>query len=387
MAAVTFGLIGFAVSDPQTLFWDFRSAYYPAGAAVLHGASLSPFIHKGIWGFVNLPAMAWLFAPFAVVSAKIAALLFTFTGICALAIAYLLMVDLARLTSIGRAWLLLAMSVNGPLIYSLKLGNTSHIVLAMLAGGLWLLRRKLVLLAGVLLGIAALVKLPLLLFGAYFLLRRNYLAAMGFFGLILAAFVVSVGIFGWGLHVQWYEDDIRTFNSHALAAFNVQSLQSFLVRLREPAPPLADWQLYVPLPEARYLALSGTLALLAFFFWCNVIPRREQDPTRAIERQNYEYLAVIVLCLISSPLSWTHYYCWLLLPAAFVIGQATRGGKLPWISVAGLMLATPLVLLLHPGSDGLAAFYEKAIVSIWLLGGIVLFVTLSLATRTADRLR
>ena len=35
-----------------------------------------------------------------------------------------------------------------------------------------------------------------------------------------------------------------------------------------------------------------------------------------------EYLIVLVLACISSPLSWSHYYAWMLLPIAFLL--ATR---------------------------------------------------------------
>ena len=42
-------------------------------------------------------------------------------------------------------------------------------------------------------------------------------------------------------------------------------------------------------------------------------------------------MIVITLALVASPLSWSHYYCWLLIPAAFLLDrgavrQAVRNG-------------------------------------------------------------
>ena len=50
---------------------------------------------------------------------------------------------------------------------------------------------------------------------------------------------------------------------------------------------------------------------------------------------------MLVLCMlvVLSPLSWSHYYCWLLIPAAFALGGGLniRGSRpLQWLVVAAI---------------------------------------------------
>ncbi|MCB8882413.1 DUF2029 domain-containing protein [Acidisoma cellulosilytica] len=378
LASIVIAILELKVSDPTTLFWDFRNAYYPAGVAVLDGVSLSPLIHKGVLGFVNLPVLAWIFAPFALLPVKVAASIFTLIGACAIALAFFLLAELAALGKLGRAWLLLVMAANGPMIYSLKLGNTSHIILAMLAGGLWLLRRKRSLLAGLLLGMAALIKLPLLLVGLYFVFRRDRFAALGFFGLVALLTGLSIALFGLKLHLQWCQDAIGAFNGHALEAFNVQSLQSFLLRLRDPAPALNDWKLYAVTPQIKGIALCLTLVFYAVFIWTCTRPNRPAAPDLAYAKQDRDYMALIALCLISSPLTWTHYYCWLLLPAAFAIKALTEGPRRPWLSILAILLISPPVTLLHSPVAAWSGLYDKLLVSTYLFGGVIWFLSLAL---------
>ena len=60
--------------EPRVLFTDFRKAYYPAGSAALEGhAALKPLFEfqRGVHGFVNLPIVAYLFAPFGLLPGQV----------------------------------------------------------------------------------------------------------------------------------------------------------------------------------------------------------------------------------------------------------------------------------------------------------------------------
>ena len=82
----------------------------------------------------------------------------------------------------SKGWLLLFLfAANGPLINSSKEGNTSQMVLLGLVAALVLLKTQRNVVAGVLLGLCALIKLPLLIFGAYFLARRELGRGAGLF--------------------------------------------------------------------------------------------------------------------------------------------------------------------------------------------------------------
>jgi hypothetical protein len=88
----------FAMSEPGGLLEDFRSAYYPAGSAVLSDpAALASMIDKGVGGFVNLPIVAYLFAPFAVLDLRLAAVLFSLVGLASILAAWALLVGMAQI--------------------------------------------------------------------------------------------------------------------------------------------------------------------------------------------------------------------------------------------------------------------------------------------------
>ena len=114
-------------------------------------------------GFVNLPIVAYFFAPFAAFDFQWGAMLFFVTGLAMVMGTWLLLVRLAGLGINERWMLLLLIAANGPLHYSLKEGNTAHMGLFALALGLYFLRSGRDIAAGAVLSIGALLKLPLLL--------------------------------------------------------------------------------------------------------------------------------------------------------------------------------------------------------------------------------
>ncbi|APT58747.1 hypothetical protein RGI145_18185 [Roseomonas gilardii] len=368
----------FAISEPRHLFEDFRVAYYLAGQAVLDGpAALGPQIERGVDGFVNLPVVAYLFTPFALLPDKAAAVLFTLIGLAATAGAFLLLARLAGLRGTGFWLLLLLFAINGPLHNSLKEGNTTHIVLLLLAAGLWLLRGRRDVAAGLLLGFAAVIKLPLMLFGLYFLLRRNWGATAGFAGFCGAAGLLSLAIFGWEMHWHWLQLSVLQFSSHPLGAFNVQSVAGFLVRLAEGPAALMDWEtLRTPAPLQR---MTGTVAVGLLYLTALLACVRgsaQGARTGGSRGQDLEYALVLVLAVVSSPLSWSHYYLLMLLPAAFFLAPGSALAASPArraLGWAAILLTTPAVLVIAFANPGLMEAYARFGVSYLLFGGLLWF--------------
>jgi alpha-1,2-mannosyltransferase len=378
IGCLVLAILTFVVVDPQYPFWDYRTAYYPAGKAILDDpAALAGLMGKGVNGFVNLPIVAYLFAPFSLLSLRYAIGLFTLIGLAATVVAWLLLVSLARLKGAERWLLLLLFAANGPLLYSLKEGNTSHWVLAALAGGLYLLRVGRPVAAGALLGAAAVLKLPLLLFGVYFVLRRNWRGTLGFAAVCTAMGLLSVILFGWDFHVRWFDLCVRQFSSQWIAAFNVQSIQSFVLRL-QPAPELLhDWTAYPPALGQRIAGyvLVGLLYLVALGSGILGSARRADQAGRAANtRTDLEFLLVLCLAVVSSPLSWSHYYAWLLLPAAFHLGSespfapGTTARRLRWVAI---ILAMLLVRPLQFSDPALMTAYSVVGTSNLLFGGVL----------------
>ena len=83
---------------------------------------------------------------------------------------------------------------------------------------------------------------------------------------------------------------------------------------------------------------------------------------------------MLVLAVVTSPVSWSHYYLLLLLPWALYLGgrlglpddAATR-----WLMAGGMLLASLPVVVLPLGSGIVAAIVSRTIVSAWMFGGLL----------------
>jgi alpha-1,2-mannosyltransferase len=384
LSALTGGLVAllaFKGSSPPHRFHDFVTAYYPAGQAIAHHeqAELRALLGKGVSGFVNIPVIAYLFAPFGWLPPEIAIALFTVIGIAFTVASWFLLVRLAKL-ELRERWLLALLFVtNGPLINAVKLGNTSYLVLFALAGGLVLLRRRQPVYAGALLGAAAMIKPPLLLFGAFFALRRDLRGTLSFAAVCAATVALSLIIFGVDDNLYWFDTSIIQYSHSWVAAFNVQSISGFFLRLHLDAE-LTDWLPHHP-TSADKLVVHILTALLFIIAGVACVERPAQADVRpeidASERRDLQYLLVICLCLVSSPLTWSHYYVWLLVPIAFFLGTQPpfpSSGTARGVGWAAVALVMPLVEWPWSISNrALMHAYTSFTVSHFLFGGLLWF--------------
>ena len=291
LASVAIVAVCFLLSAPHfspSGLNDFRNVYYPAGQAVLEDpAALGPLV--GIGKFVNLPIVAYLFVPIGLLSDYIASNLFTLLGIVAVVWTWKLLCDMADLRG-GSQWALLVLFAGfGPIIYSFKEGNTSHMVLLALAAALNLLRNHRYGAAGLLLGASSLIKLPLLLFGVYFLLRRDWEAVFAFIAVWVAAGLLSLAVFGWELHRQWFELCVLGSSVNVVGAFNAQSIAAFLARLGHSPDILRDWAPYPPSVGARLVAAGFSVLLYGAALWTSSKGENSDDKG---QRRDLEYCLV-----------------------------------------------------------------------------------------------
>ncbi|RJP70517.1 MAG: DUF2029 domain-containing protein [Comamonadaceae bacterium] len=376
----------FAMSDPKGLFEDFREAYLDAGIAVRDApAALAPMLEKGVNGFVNLPIVAYLFWPFAFLPFKAAAVVFSFIGLLCTLAAWRTLVRGLDLNRRSAAVLLLAFAASGPLIYSVREGNISHFLLLPLAIAMLQLRRGADLRAGMVLGLVALLKLPFLLLGVYYLLRGRWRVVLG--GLLVCgtAALASLAVFGWDMHVRWYEYCIKPYGQDPIPAFNVQSVQAFVLRLQMGASGLFVWDV-VPLAGwARPLsvALVGLLYAGVLLWLWRTRQAASVLPAARPPASDTEFLLVVALACLSSPLSWSHYFCWFLLPAAHFLkaGQAPRAGDRvapAWGWFALVACAIPVISIRWPAPlSALAEVHARTSASLLLLGGLAWVVWLA----------
>lgn len=366
------GTWAWQVSEPGVIFSDFSVAYYPAGRAILEDI---PHLFVRCWdtpvcGFVNIPIVAFLFTPFSMLTLRHAHWLFAGLSLLSLVISVGLLWSMTdRLAS--RRWGIVALFMtSGPLLYSLKEGNLTHFALLLLIAGVVCLDKTWDRSAGSCFALAAIIKLPLLLFAVYFFGKRRWSAVLGYGLTLLAVTGLSIWYAGWASHVAWYREVILPLSDKGIAAFNVQSMQGLLLRLQDGVR-LYDWKpVAVPWDvgtagqacAALFVGLSGWLFL-------------RSPGLQVRETTDLELSMVLCLSLIISPISWTHYYLLLLLPLSLYVGNrlpvATHGGWAVGMTLCLLLISPPVTF---SGPDQVAGDQIATLfLSHYVIGAILLW--------------
>jgi hypothetical protein len=385
LLGLTLHLILWRYSEPPYLFGDFYKAYYPAAQRVWELGPRDAFQHLevGVGGFVNMPILVWLFIPSLAFGYAGAGWAFLVIGLACVAAAWGLLLRIADPAARVAPVLAFLFLVNGPLINSLREGNSTHIVLFLLVLALTAWRAGWLFAMGLILGLAALIKIPLLLFGVYFLLRGNWRIVSGGAAIIAAAFALSLAVHGFQVNLAWFEGNILAYVGRVIPAFNVQSIDAFLMRLSIGPEALFDWSAHEPTVSHRIVRWLIFTTLFGTVFW--LMRRTRQEPPAKTQsesptgRDYLEYCVILVLAIVVSPVSWSHYYLLMLLPIGLYLGNRL---SLPddrptrWLIWSGFALtALPIVLLpLEP--DWVLVLASRTILSAWLFGGLLMLAAL-----------
>jgi len=132
----------------------------------------------------------------------------------------------------------------------------------------------------------------------------------------------------------------------------------------------------------RYALISLLVGPTIWICW------RSKSPTTLVE-ENLEFSIVLCLALVISPISWAHYYLFLLLPFALYLGNriGVPEGWL-WSSLVGtsILLTSLPVIVLSPTNSVLRFLYSKWLISNYFFGGVLLLgVLLAARWYTAKR--
>jgi hypothetical protein len=374
-AICTVWFLSFQRSGRGTPFGDFDKAYYPAGrAAITQPARLYDCGHVDGLCFVNIPVVALAFTPVALLSVAAAHAVVTMTSIAAVAALAWGLIVLTAAEGWRRYAVVAAVLLNGPLFYSVRLGNLTHVVLVVIVVALLLLIRRHDARAGILLGLCALAKPPLLIWMPYFLLRRRWPAALGMAACLLMTVAASLAWFGLDLHRVWFDRFVAQSNANAVGAYNVQSINGFLVRLTTSGT-LVDWRPVDVDWGFRITQLVLSLVVMTTGLMSGVaggMPR-----TAAAGLREYSVLVCAMLAL--SPISWTHYYCFLLIPvAAYLANRIEVPRTAVWIALvaaSGLLVSLP-VMLWVPSHPLFGTLIARILLSHYFFGCCLLLATL-----------
>lgn len=378
-ACVLAAVAGFGLTAPTQPFEDFLTAYLPAGRAATGGGDAVAALYvSGIQGFVNLPLLAWLFAPFAPLPDSWASWAFLAGGVAATVLAYRQLCALYLPEARDRFALLLVFAFCGPLLYSMREGNLSHWVLALVTAALVALRHRRDGTGGALLALAVLLKPPLLLLGLYAALAGRWRIVAGGAATLTGVGSASLLLMGVDAHVSWYQQTIAPYSHLVVPAYNVQSIAATVYRATHDASVLLDWEAR-PL-EGLAASVSTMLSLLLLVlaagsaWW---FARRGRE-------RGFEHGLVLMLlgsCLVS-PLSWSHYYCFALPTIAILLdGRSRQSTAANLLLSLAVLLVVPLVRPLLIWNETLALLHARLFSAHLLAGGLLLMLCLVLRER------
>lgn len=375
LALTALGLLvlrSWTIDQPYSI--DFQT-YWLAGTRVLEGNAAS--LYDGGGGpdagiplvlpaneFKNLPVVSVLFVPFATLDYLEAKRVFWWVGLLALGLGAWL--TPARRTEFVACLALVA--VMDPAHVSLRHGQTTPLVLALLAGYLAAARAGKDVASGVLLGAACLVKFPPLALVAADAFRGRRRSAAAAALTIGAGIVVSGLLFGPELHAAYY----RGISEHAgtvVTGHNNQSILAVATRFLEPSPAL-DWTARPAPAAARALAFLGAMTMAGFF--ASALRRTASGLPGAT------YVAATALGLVALPIAWDHYFL-LLAPGIYLlateIGERGLLGRFRFwgpLLIGTLAISAPTPHALIVAADGLGRAAAPGL-AVECAGALVLF--------------
>lgn len=376
LLTVAMGVFVLSISEPPRFFKDFYTAYFAAGEAVLSSPeALRPQLEKGVNGFVNLPIVAYLFAPLALLPYRAAGLALFALGVAATLLAWDILRRRYAFDRLESGITLFALSTFGPLAYSMREGNISHILLLPLVLGLSLASARRDILAGAAFAAAAIIKPPLVLIGGYYLLRGRLRLVAGAVGLGVVVVALSLLVFGWDMHLVWIREFIA-YSGRPMPGYNDQSIASALLRYERGVSSFRDWAPDSLSQGAALLNIGLILSLAVGGGWAACRPLLPKSPLN----EDIEPMMVLTLICVASTVSWSHYYVWLTpaLAILFVVSRRDPSAQRlrAWVWTA-FALAAPAIFLGLPLEQGVFGHKLSSIlVSYLLIAGLLIYALL-----------
>lgn len=308
--------------EPSSWIFVDIDVFLRGGAAVRSGADLYA-APSGVLPFTYPPVAALLFAPLSLVNALAVKWLWTATSLAAYLVVALVTARAAAPNGPrSRRWAQAAVMVAlagalEPVTRTFVLGQINLILAALVLLDLFVVPARY---RGVLIGLAAAVKLTPAYFAIHLLVTRDWRSFARFMGAFLGSAALAWVILPSASRRYWGGGvlNLDKFGGYALLPMD-QSLRACLVRL---GPGWAAPQVLLPL-TAGVAALSIVAAV-------RLVRRRQ--PLAAVT-------CLAAGSLLVSPISWTHHWVWVV-PALAVM--ARRGWYAAVVVTVGEMFLPPM---------------------------------------------
>lgn len=280
-----------------------------------------------IYGFTYPPFAALVFAPFVMLTSTATAgpvfLALSVAGLVAMVYLALRGTGVARRVSLATGlWLTPLLLLYFPISFNMELGQINvFLVLLIMADALCLRGTRY---HGILMAIAASIKLTPAVFGLYFLATRDWKSLARFIGTGLATIALSFAVMP-QVATEYFTEKI--FESGRVGSITAALNYNLL----------GTWQMLFPAGVAGVLFAVTALLSIALAY---LAARR----FHAAGEHLGAVTAVATLGLLISPISWTHHWVWFVPMLVFATRYGARTGQSSYLYLA----ATGAVLFSLP---------------------------------------
>jgi alpha-1,2-mannosyltransferase len=338
--------------------WDLE-VYTEGARALLQHQDLYAVSAHGLL-FTYPPFAAAAFVPL-VATGGVAGSVLSLLSLVTFVVVGLVVARKLRLSRLVTAAVLIGALVLEPVIRTLVLGQVNLILMALVVLDIVVVPRRW---RGLLIGVAAGIKLTPAIFLVYFVLKRDYRAAAQAVGSFLATLAIGWLVAPDASLTYWSGRVLAmgSFGDYQIEAAN-QSLRGTLIRLLgTPTPPALLWAVLV-------------LGVVVLSVWAARRRIRGGDDLGAV-------LALALCGLLISPISWTHHWVWIV--PALLYAVAHRRFLVAWV-LGVVFFAAPMWLLPSGGDIELRyAWWQVAVSMTYVLIGFAGLVILGLQGRTAS---
>jgi hypothetical protein len=222
-----------------------------------------------------------------------------------------------------------------PLIKGYTLGQIQVWVDALFAAALWAWYAGRPVAAGIALGIACLIKPPLLLLALWALVRRQGRMLAGMVGACAAGVALSIAVYGLSSHLS-YVHVLSFISQRGEAYYPNQSLNGLLNRWLSNGDNLEFQDFEFSPPNAIVSRATIAAAVLLLLPALIVPPRRRLDDSR------FDLPLMAATATIVSPIAWEHHYgvfppiLAVLAPA--LLGTAHARRRVAWLLALSFVL-------------------------------------------------
>jgi hypothetical protein len=260
------------------------------------------------------------------------------------------------------AWFVFLGLTFQPMLSNLMHGQVSGLILLCFCVSYWFLHLERPFAAGLVLGLIVPFKFYPALFVLYFVWRRQWRVVAGAFITSLGVMAVSLMTVGWEGNVRYFGIVLNELQQGGMPSFNNESISGFLLHAFTHGNVSTWADISVPF-WLVLLRLGLILLLVAALVWTmRRPPEVALDPTVV---RDLDLSLVVFAMLLISPITWYHYYMWLLLPLfvlfdCLILSAERRTSDIVWLAVGYGLIVVEGVVVLRP----LAA---QALDNIWVL--------------------